>query len=176
MWNCNHIQQQTSFVSDTANSFNWFKGTNLSKELSRTCGSFLLTRHPQDKSIPIHKRHKKRLTLRLLPWSAFGIVVGFVVGQFATFASRHGSEGKPKISKTSWIYLLASNQTKQIHTIQDGYYLMIVFVCCCSLNWYVRCFAIGGVTVGRVISGVSCHATLRSLVQNTVGVYAWVTR
>ena len=40
------------------------------------------------------------LTLRLLPWTAFGIVVAFAVAQFATFASRRGSEGKQKISKT----------------------------------------------------------------------------
>ena len=52
----------------------------------------------------------QKLTLRLLPWIAFEIVVAFAVGHFATFASRHGNERKMKISKTFWVLLLHNQQ------------------------------------------------------------------
>ena len=90
------------------------------------------------------------LTLRLLPWTAFGIVVAFAVAQFATFASRRGSEGKQKISKT-WSIPLLRNKYSSYRYNTRWYVLVncctdvsgrcrrriVIFRACHGINWYV---------------------------------------
>ena len=159
-------QQQTSFISDK-----WFHFILILQLPQRILDIPWFLSWSNNITHPIKTQthtHTRRLTLRLLPWPAFGIVVGIVVGQFATFASRHGSEEKPKISKTCCHNLQWNSSSKQTNrnTISE-----IERMVCCLLKGTLLCHR--RVTVGRVILYVSCHATL--LVQNTVDFYACVT-